>query len=111
MPDASFAQVRADIAAEAPRDALIDAQAELADLQARFADLRGLRKETAELLFGSEACWRLSLARQGVAIGRSLSACSALRRAAGLEPDFSLDEIATPLAPGMGISGVRRTGD
>jgi hypothetical protein len=111
MPFASFASVCADIAAEAPRDALIDAETELADLQARYADLRGLRRETAVLLFGSEESWRLSLARQGLAIGRRLSACSALRRAAGLEPNFSLDEIATPLAPGMRAGGVRRTGD
>jgi hypothetical protein len=108
MPFASFAKVRADIAAEAPRDALLDAQSDLAELQARYADLCGLRKETALLLFGTEASWHASLARQGVAIGRQLSACAALRRAAGLEPDFSLDQIARPLAPG---AGVRYTGD
>jgi hypothetical protein len=95
--------VRADIAACAPLDALADAREALVDLDTRLADLRGLKPATAALLFGTDAAWRGALARVGVEIGRRLTDLARLERAAGLEVDFSLGEIARPIAHGAGI--------
>jgi hypothetical protein len=104
----SFARVRADIAAQAPVDALIDAQDALAELQERLRDLRAMRPATAALLFGSDAAWRCALARVGVAAGRQVGAVEALRLACAATPDFSLNDIARPIASG---TRVQWTGD
>jgi len=104
---ASFGRVLEDIRAEAVRDAQIAAGEALADLKARYADLRAMPAATAALLFGSDAAWRMALSRVGIELGRRLTARSAEERAAGREPDFTLDQIARPLPGGS----VRWTGD
>jgi hypothetical protein len=98
QPD--FAAVRADIAAQAQADALIDAQDALAELQGRLRDLRAMRPATCALLFGSDAAWRQALARVGVAAGRQAGLVEALRIRCAQSPAFDLDEIARPLAAG-----------
>jgi hypothetical protein len=95
-----FAAVRADIAAQAEADALIDAEEALAELQDRLRDLRAMRPATAELLFGGDAAWRQALARVGVAAGRQAGQVEALRVRCARSPAFLLDEIARPLAAG-----------
>lgn len=103
----SFGRVLEDIRAEAARDTQIAAAEALADLKSRYNDLRAMPAATAALLFGSDGAWRQALARVGIELGRRLTTRSAEERAAGREPDFSLDEIARPLSSG----GVRWTGD
>jgi hypothetical protein len=88
-----FAAARADIAACALTDALIDAEDAHAELQNRFTDLRAMKPAMAALLFGSEAAWRQALARVGVAAGRQLSAVEALRIRLRQTPDFALSEV------------------
>jgi hypothetical protein len=100
--------VRADIAACAPFDPLADAQEALAELDLRYTALRGLKPATAALLFASEAAWRNALGRIGVEIGQRRTDLIELLRAAGLALEFSLAEIARPIAHGAGI---RWTGD
>ncbi|HEY4371623.1 MAG TPA: hypothetical protein VGN52_06850 [Burkholderiales bacterium] len=107
-PPAAFARLRADIAAAALGDALIDAEDAHAELHARFTDLRSMKPATAALLFGSEEAWKQALARVGVAAGRQLSAVEALRRRLGDSPDFTLDSVARPIAAG---TRVQWTGD
>lgn len=108
LANPSFGRVLEDIRAEAARDTRIAAAEALAEIKARYDDLRAMPAATAALLFGSDAAWRQALARVGIELGRRLTARSAEERAAGREPDFSLDEIARPL-PHAG--GVRWTGD
>lgn len=95
-----FSAVRADIAAQAQADALIDAEDALAELQGRLRDLRAMRPATAALLFGGDAAWRQALARVGVAAGRQAGQVEALRGLCRQSPVFLLDEIARPLAGG-----------
>ncbi|MDB5807876.1 MAG: hypothetical protein JWN73_5198, partial [Betaproteobacteria bacterium] len=103
-----FARARADIAACALTDALIEAEDAHAELQSRFTDLRAMKPATAALLFGSQAAWRQALARVGIAAGRHLSAVEALRTRLRATPDFSLNDIARPLGP---TTRVQWTGD
>lgn len=107
-PFPDFARVRGDIAREAAADALIEAEELLAELQGRLRDLRGMRPATAALLFGSDCAWRQALARVGVAAGRQQGAVERARLAVHGGPDFSLNEIARPIAPG---TRVQWTGD
>jgi hypothetical protein len=110
-PQAQVSAVLADIAAAGPSDALLDMQEALDELNLRLKDVRTMKPATAALMFGSDAAWRGCLSRLGVEIGRRMTALGAARRAAGLELDFSLSDIATPITPGASLSGVRRTGD
>ena len=104
----NFSKLCADIRNEAGRDAAIDAQEQLDAMQVCYRHIRAYSVETAIRVFGTQDAWERSLSRQAFAIGNKLTEVSALRRAAGFEPSFSLDEIARPIAAG---SGIRYTGD
>lgn len=101
---AQVSKVLADVKALQPTDAMLDAQEAIDELDLRLKDFRSMKPATAALVFGSDAAWRGCLARLGVEIGRRMSAIGAMRRAAGLDPDFSLDEIRRPIAAGTSVA-------
>lgn len=99
VPRTSAARAAADIRAAAPMDAVITAREELAELQARFTDMRAMKTATAALLFGSDAAWRQALARVGVACGRQITALASLERTAGVNQEIKISSIAKPIGP------------
>ena len=90
---AQVSRVKADIAACAASDALIDAEDALAELRTRLQDIRNMKPATAVLLFGSDAAWRQALARVGVAAGGMTGQVEKLRIAAQQSPAFALSEV------------------
>jgi hypothetical protein len=108
MPFASkIARVAADIRAEAKTDSLIDAEEKLNELREEITHARTMTPAMAAIVFGSDANWRIALARMGVEAGRRSGEVERMRIANGQSLNIDMEQIARPVATG---SGVRFTG-
>ena len=77
---------------------------EMCDLHEQITALQAARSSLLLLKPYHQKLWlRDALGYIGVESGRLIYRLAYLRAAAGLEPNFSLDEIARPIVPGSGI--------
>jgi len=101
----NFAQVAADIAAEAGEDAIIDARQAALDASLNLMTVRCMSAKAALVMFGSLIEWRAAIERLYVELDRCNAAEAALAYP-GASVTIDMDQIAKP-ANG---SGVRWTG-